>query len=208
MYGQQYVRPVATPRILRGMLKYRYLRLPCRCTERPRRSCLRSTHHHILLILEAAQGDHLALLVFELEFRRRLSNSHHPQRRGVNILKRKRGRTAPRGLAWREALQFYGEQHVHFVRLQTKNMCVISGFPYQGLVSVGRVKLTTWVNGSLALASFYMMDSSMYDGISIQRRATKPRRSGKTRHVGTCGCLFLAAEHLRKSTPDRIKQHG
>lgn len=44
-------------------------------------------HHNTLLVLEAAQGYRLAVLVVELEVRRRLPDRHHPQSRRADTLK-------------------------------------------------------------------------------------------------------------------------
>lgn len=46
------------------------------------------SHHNALLVLEAAKGHRLAVLVHELEVRRRLTNRHHSQRGGANTLNR------------------------------------------------------------------------------------------------------------------------
>lgn len=59
--------------------------------------CTRSiSHHNFLLVLEAAQGYRLAVLVVELKVRRRLSDRHHPQRRRADTLRAAKSGTRDR----------------------------------------------------------------------------------------------------------------
>lgn len=50
------------------------------------KSCALPSHHNALLLLEAAKGHRLVVLVHEAEVRRRLANRHHSKRRRANTL--------------------------------------------------------------------------------------------------------------------------